>query len=129
MFTPRSYDKYPKLWLLIVTKKWCSVKYLNILTKLSPIPSKRIVFHLPYMMGLIPGIGQIHSLTDRGGSHKGEQMNLGTKAQVSDVGEYVHPSADCVVGWTTLLSKPTRAVGATVTAGTVTLIGLPRMAR
>ena len=28
-----------------------------------------------------------------------------------------------------LISEPTRAVGATVTAGTVTLIGLPRMAR
>ena len=28
-----------------------------------------------------------------------------------------------------LISEPTRAAGATVTAGTVTLIGLPRMAR
>ena len=28
-----------------------------------------------------------------------------------------------------LISEPTRAVGATVTAGTVTLIGLPRMVR
>ena len=28
-----------------------------------------------------------------------------------------------------LISEPTRAVGVTVTAGTVTLIGLPRMAR
>ena len=28
-----------------------------------------------------------------------------------------------------LISEPTRAVGATVTAGTVILIGLPRMAR
>ena len=28
-----------------------------------------------------------------------------------------------------LISEPTRAVGATVTAGTVTLIGLPRRAR
>ena len=28
-----------------------------------------------------------------------------------------------------LISEPTRAVGATVTAETVTLIGLPRMAR
>ena len=28
-----------------------------------------------------------------------------------------------------IISEPTRAVGATVTAGTVTLIGLPRRAR
>ena len=28
-----------------------------------------------------------------------------------------------------LISEPTRAVGMTVTAGTVTLIGLPRLAR
>ena len=28
-----------------------------------------------------------------------------------------------------LIREPTRAVGATVTAGTVTLIGLPRMVR
>ena len=40
---------------------------------------------------------------------------------------YVHPSADCMVD--DLISEPTRTVGATVTAGTVILIGLPRMAR
>ena len=28
-----------------------------------------------------------------------------------------------------LISEPTRTIGATVTAGTVTLIGVPRMAR
>ena len=60
---------------------------------------------------------------DNGWRGGGEVGGLGILAY-----RYVHPSADCVVGWATL-SEPTRAVGATVTEGTVTLIGLLRMAR